>query len=169
MLWFLLETSFCTGLRQDPFWEILASFWDVSGSSGKIERPLDGKKKGRRLEESMNGSGGGSCQEGGGGRMEIARGWREGCRMLIGWNAGPSKNGCCHRNQTWSLSGHFVGGERTGSGGVSVGRRDRNVRTVQTGAGWWWGSLGAGFVDSVLSESLILHQKFVKRRTDQHR
>ena len=60
MLWFLLETSFCTGLRQDPFWEILASFWDVSGSSGKIERPLDGKKRGRHLEESMNGSGGGS-------------------------------------------------------------------------------------------------------------
>lgn len=100
--------------------------------------------------------------------MEKVMGWKEGFQMLIGWNVGPSKNGCCRRNQTWSLSGHFVGGGHTGSDGVSADQTGRNGRTGRTGAGWWWGSRDAGFEDSVLNESLILHLKFVKRRTDQH-
>ena len=92
--------------------------------------------------------------------MEKVKGWKEGFQMLIGWNVGPSKNGCCRRNQTWSLSGHlnntsyrgsyfypvtyFVGGGHTGSDGVSADQTGRNGRTGRTGAGWWWGSRDAG-------------------------
>lgn len=101
--------------------------------------------------------------------MGKEREWREDFQMEIGWNVGQSRNGWSHHNQTWNLSGHFVDEEHKDLGDVAAAQMDRNGKTGQIGVDWWWGSQGVDFEDSVWNESLILHQMFVKKRTDQHR